>query len=98
MTNSDYWLMLFLLFSMNPDGFKEAIEKDREKAKQKDELQWSCLNPEGFKKAIEKDREKVKQKDELQRSCPNIEWEQDMGAHIPFCRLTNDFCDLHCKE
>ena len=23
MTNSDYWLMLFLLFSMNPDGFKE---------------------------------------------------------------------------
>lgn len=71
MTNSDYLLMLFLLFSMNPD-------------------------PDGFKKAIEKDREKAKQKDELQRSCPNIEWEQDMGACIPFCRLTNDFCDCHC--
>ena len=71
MTNSDYWLMLFLLFSMNPDGFKEAIKKDREKAKQKEELQ---------------------------RSCPNIEWEQDMGAHIPFCRLTNDFCDYHCMQ
>ena len=94
MTNSDYWLMLFLLFSMNPDGFKEAIKKDREK----EELQWSGLNPEDFKKAIKKDREKAKQKEELQRSCPNIEWEQDMGAHIPFCRLTNDFCDYHCMQ
>ena len=69
MNDFDLWLLLFLLFSIDPDGCKEAIEKDREK---------------------------VKQKDELQRSCPNIEWEQDMGACIPFCRLTNDFCDCHC--
>ena len=69
MTNSDCWLMLFLLFSMNPDAFMERLKEEREKEKQKDELQ---------------------------RSCPNIEWEQDMGAHIPFCRLTNDFCDCHC--
>lgn len=46
--------------------------------------------------AVFSSKEKAKQKEELQQNCPNIEWEQDMGAHIPFCRLTNDFCDYHC--
>ena len=33
---------------------------------------------------------------EYQRNCQSVEWEQDMGAHIPFCKLTNDICDMHC--
>lgn len=33
---------------------------------------------------------------EHQRECPEVEWEHDMGATIPFCRLTNDICDCHC--
>lgn len=32
----------------------------------------------------------------LQRNCPYIKWEQDMNATIPFCKSTNDICDLHC--
>ena len=69
MNDFDPWLALFLLFSMNPDAFMERLKEEREKEKQKEDLQ---------------------------RSCPYREWEQDMGAHIPFCRLTNDFCDYHC--
>ena len=34
----------------------------------------------------------------FQRDCPEIEWEHDMGATIPFCRLTNDICDGHCMK
>lgn len=67
MTDSECWLLLFFLFSMNPDAIQKSIKKE-------------------------------KQKEEMQRNCPYIEWEQDMGAHIPFCRLTNDFCNYHCMQ
>lgn len=33
---------------------------------------------------------------ELQKSCPMIEWEHDMGARIPFCKLDNAFCNGQC--
>lgn len=37
MTNSDYWLMLFLLFSMNPDpdGLKKSYRKRSRKSETK---------------------------------------------------------------
>ena len=31
-------------------------------------------------------------------NCPNMELEQDMGRHIPFCSMTNAPCDLHCRR
>ena len=49
-------------------------------------------------KKIEADRERERLFREYQRDCPYIEWEHDMGATIPFCRLTNDFCDGHCMK
>ena len=33
---------------------------------------------------------------ELQKNCPMIEWELDMGATIPFCKLDNEFCNGQC--
>lgn len=33
---------------------------------------------------------------EVQDNCPNIEWEQDMGARIPFCKIDNEFCNMQC--
>lgn len=33
---------------------------------------------------------------ELQKDCPMIEWEHDMGATIPFCKLDNSFCNGQC--
>lgn len=33
---------------------------------------------------------------ELQKNCLNIEWEHDMGATIPFCKLDNAFCNGQC--
>lgn len=32
----------------------------------------------------------------LQKDCPVIEWEHDMGATIPFCKLDNTFCNGQC--
>ena len=33
---------------------------------------------------------------ELQKNCPVVEWEHDMGATIPFCKLDNSFCNGQC--
>jgi len=33
---------------------------------------------------------------ELQKDCPMVEWEHDMGATIPFCKLDNSFCNGQC--
>lgn len=32
----------------------------------------------------------------LQNNCPMIEWEHDMGARIPFCKLDDKFCNGQC--
>ena len=32
----------------------------------------------------------------LQNNCPVIEWEYEMGARIPFCKLDNTFCNGQC--
>ena len=47
---------------------------------------------------IDAERQKEQRFREYQRDCPEVEWEHDMGATIPFCRLTNDFCDVHCMK
>ena len=49
-------------------------------------------------KKIEADREWDRAFRQKQLDCPDIEWEHDMGATIPFCRLTNDICDGHCMK
>ncbi len=35
---------------------------------------------------------------EFVNNCPSVEWEQDMGAHIPFCKLDNEMCNMQCKD
>ena len=32
----------------------------------------------------------------LQQNCPMVEWDHDMGARIPFCKLDNTFCNGQC--
>lgn len=32
----------------------------------------------------------------LQNTCPMVEWEHDMGATIPFCKLDNTPCNAQC--
>ena len=33
---------------------------------------------------------------ELQKNCPMVEWEQDMGATVPYCKLNNSYCNGQC--
>lgn len=35
---------------------------------------------------------------EMQENCPMIEWEQDMGAHVPFCKRDGDMCNMQCMR
>ena len=32
----------------------------------------------------------------LQNNCPMVEWEHDMGARIPFCKIYDAFCNGQC--
>ncbi len=34
---------------------------------------------------------------ELQRNCPMVEWEQDMGATVPYCKLDKALCNGQCS-
>ena len=95
MNNDNWWLALFLLSASNPDFFKN-VEAQREQEKQ--ELGGYAPFP------VEQlavrfgmmNLEEEKRLDDIQRNCSNVEWEQDMGAHIPFCKLTGDFCNMQC--
>ena len=31
-------------------------------------------------------------------NCPNVEWEQDMHANIPFCKLDGEICNMQCQN
>lgn len=33
----------------------------------------------------------------LQKNCPMVEWEQDMGATVPYCKLDNSYCNGQCS-
>lgn len=32
------------------------------------------------------------------RNCPSVEWEQDMHANIPFCKLDGEMCNMQCQN
>ena len=32
----------------------------------------------------------------LQKNCPMVEWEQDMGATVPYCKLYKALCNGQC--
>lgn len=40
------------------------------------------------------DRKTKQQKIE---NCQYVEWEQDMGRKIPFCKKTGEYCSGQCK-
>ena len=56
-----------------------------------------------FAYAIKKDpdcferlRREEERKKTMRENCPAIEWEQDMGNHIPWCKMTGEPCDFSC--
>lgn len=42
------------------------------------------------------DPEEEAKKENLMRNCCFIEYEQDMGAHIPFCKRDGQMCNMQC--
>jgi len=49
-------------------------------------------------KEINRQYESLQADREYMEQCPHIEWDQDMGRRIPFCGMTYEPCDLHCRE
>lgn len=45
---------------------------------------------------FERQRKQLEREKATQENCPFVEWEQDMGMHIPFCRKTHEPCNLQC--
>lgn len=35
---------------------------------------------------------------EFVKNCPSVEWEQDMHANIPFCKLDGEMCNMQCRN
>ena len=42
--------------------------------------------------------EREKADTEFVKNCPSVEWEQDMHADIPFCKLDGEMCNMQCKN
>lgn len=42
--------------------------------------------------------EEEKRKEAYINNCPNVEFEQDMGAHIPVCKLYGCPCYVQCLK
>ncbi len=42
--------------------------------------------------------EQEKADTEFMKNCPSVEWEQDMHANIPFCKLDGEMCNMQCKN
>lgn len=42
--------------------------------------------------------EQEKADTEFVKNCPSVEWEQDMHANIPFCKLDGKMCNMQCKN
>ena len=32
------------------------------------------------------------------RNCPSVDWEQDMNANVPFCKLDGKMCNMQCRN
>ena len=47
--------------------------------------------------AIDRQFDQDRKAREYVDNCPNMELEEDMGRHIPYCSITNEPCDLHCR-
>jgi len=39
-----------------------------------------------------------KANDDFVKNCPSVEWEQDMHADIPFCKLDGEMCNMQCRN
>lgn len=42
--------------------------------------------------------EEEARKEKIMKNCSYIEYEQDMGAHIPFCKLDGQMCNMQCLK
>ncbi len=49
-----------------------------------------------IKSILEYNPEEEKRKETYMKNCPHVEFEQDMGAHIPICKLYGCPCHVQC--
>ena len=71
-------------------------------------MEWAALlvllfaatgaKPEELMKAEEERRAREKREKHMQYHCEHVEWEQDMHAMIPFCKLYGGFCEMQCMR
>jgi len=85
-------LLLFYIFN-NENKMKEMVNSDCE---QEGQLSPLNLTENIIKSFVNYDPEREKVLKEIRDNCPLVKWEHDMGASIPFCKKTGDFCNMQC--
>ena len=50
------------------------------------------------KRILEYNPEEEKRKENYMKNCPHVEFEQDMGAHVPICKLDRCPCYVQCLK
>ena len=48
-----------------------------------------------FERILAYNPEEESKKETYMKNCPHVEFEQDMGSHIPICK--RDRCPCHCQ-
>lgn len=101
MNDSDNsWMFLLLLMAFGFENIQKANEPitymDNDQCIPKNYLP---INPYIFNEAISNSSiEWYKKLEELQKNCECIEWEQDMNANVPFCKLDGQLCNGQCRK
>ncbi len=57
-----------------------------------------CMNSAVLYYVADFDSEQEKRMMKLRQDCPKIQYEQDMGKTIPFCRLDGQLCNGQCMR
>jgi len=81
------WLLLILLLSFSI--FKEQPQSSQQVN--------TLIDPSSMPFSLV-GMEKYNNEKKIQENCENIEWEQDMGMHIPFCKLDGKLCNVQCTK
>ena len=61
-------------------------------------LSYAFQKDPDFLHKINEKYEQERKDREYMNNCDAIEWEQDMGKSIPFCKLDGQLCNMQCMK
>ena len=94
-TFNNPWLALILMMygmEQNPNLLNDLQKSLGEYNNPHVSIWWYQLDDK------EEDRKRKEQEETIRYHCDAIEYEQDMGQSIPFCKRYGGFCNMQCVQ